>query len=283
VAPPPHRFPFGALLAPTPPVRPASGPAAFVVGVHAGAVHARWIGPDGRERCRALPVAAEPHAFWRGEDAAAIVRGIAAGVPPEMGRLEPAPEPFDGATGRALDTYVLGPLGLGRDRCFVTDVHDAYLMPSAQRAALGRYDALRAASALPPASLPVRPRVLSVGAARARALREAFRASGAPLLVTLGDEPARALLGARAPRLSHDRYGEPERLDLDGRRIVLLRLCHPRHPGRLGSLSPDWELTHVRWVRHIEALGGLAALVPAAEVARAAAGASPSLVPAHAT
>ena len=76
----PHRFPFGIPLRPTPPARPASAPAAFVIGVHAGAVHARWVGPDGRDRCRAIPVAPEPHAFWRGEDAAEIVGAIAASL-----------------------------------------------------------------------------------------------------------------------------------------------------------------------------------------------------------
>lgn len=257
----PHRFPFGTPLRPTPPVRPASAPAGFVIGVHAGAVHARWIGPDGRDRCRAIPVAPEPHAFWRGEDAAGIVGAIAEGVPAEIGRLEPAPEPYDGAIGRALDTYVLGPLRLPRESCLVTDLHDAYLLPAGQRAALARYEAARAGTSLPPARLPLRPRKLEVGGDRARAVRQAFLASGAALLVTLGDEPARAFLG-RAGRLSHDRYGEPELVDVDGRRVVVLRLCHPRHPGRLGSLSPDWELTHVRWVRRVEALGGIDALVP---------------------
>ena len=98
-----QRFPFGTPLRPTPPARPRRATASFVLGVHSGAVHARWIGPDGRERCRALPVAPEPVSFWRGEGASETISAVSASVPPAMGRLEPADAPNNGAMGRALD------------------------------------------------------------------------------------------------------------------------------------------------------------------------------------
>src|SRR5512138_2857672 len=107
-----HRFPFGTPLRRTPAARPPRTAAAFVLGVHSGAVHARWVGPDGRERCRSLPVMSEPVSFWRGDSAAEAIAALGASVPPAMGRLEPADAPYNGAMGRALDDYVLGPLGL---------------------------------------------------------------------------------------------------------------------------------------------------------------------------
>lgn len=81
------RFPFGE---PIRPVRQADGSAkdAFVLGVYASAVHARWVGPEGRVRIGALAVASEPEIFWRGDGAEEIVSRVS--VPPGTGRLVPA-------------------------------------------------------------------------------------------------------------------------------------------------------------------------------------------------
>ena len=46
----------------------------FVLGVYASAVHARWIGPDGRQRIGAVAVASEPEIFWRGDEDEATAR-----------------------------------------------------------------------------------------------------------------------------------------------------------------------------------------------------------------
>ena len=85
----------------------------FVLGVYPGAVQARWLGPDERERVKALAVASEPAPFWRGEDAAAIVAQVA--VPADAGRLVAAESHFNGASGRTLDDLILAPLGLRRN------------------------------------------------------------------------------------------------------------------------------------------------------------------------
>jgi hypothetical protein len=93
-------FPFGE------PVRPVveldrSPRSVFVLGVHSSAVHARWIGPQGRTRVMALAVANEPYPFRKGEGADEIISGI--GASPEAGRLTSAGEQFNGPSGIALE------------------------------------------------------------------------------------------------------------------------------------------------------------------------------------
>src|SRR5438132_12716859 len=58
----------------------------FVLGVYASAVHARWVGADGKEKVKALAVASEPEIFWRGKNAETIVSSIS--IPKELGHLE---------------------------------------------------------------------------------------------------------------------------------------------------------------------------------------------------
>ena len=112
-------FPFGAPLHPV--VQLDRGPKdVFVLGVYSSAVHARWIGPDGRTRIRALAVANEPRIFWTGEGAAEMVARIP--VPPEAGRLEPADPQFNGPSGRALGERILQPLSLDRSRVWCADL-----------------------------------------------------------------------------------------------------------------------------------------------------------------
>lgn len=80
----------------------------FVLGVYASAVHARWVSSDGAELVKALAVASEPHIFWRGDDATAMIQEIR--LPPGAGRLEPAVSMFNGPSGIALDERFLAPL-----------------------------------------------------------------------------------------------------------------------------------------------------------------------------
>jgi len=69
---------------------------AFVLGVYASAVHAKWIGPDGKVLVKALAVASEPTIFWTGGRAEGekIIGGIH--VPDAAGRLVPADDAFNG-------------------------------------------------------------------------------------------------------------------------------------------------------------------------------------------
>jgi hypothetical protein len=65
----------------------------FVLGVYASAVHAKWIGKDGKQKVKALAVASEPEIFWRGEKGEKIIAKIK--FPPELGRLELANKQFN--------------------------------------------------------------------------------------------------------------------------------------------------------------------------------------------
>ena len=58
----------------------------FVLGVYSGAVHARWIAPNGKVLVIALAVASEPHIFWRGDRVEEILTRIP--VPVAAGRLK---------------------------------------------------------------------------------------------------------------------------------------------------------------------------------------------------
>ncbi len=46
---------------------------AFVLGVYASAVHARWLDKKGKQIVSALAVASEPEIFWEGENADQII------------------------------------------------------------------------------------------------------------------------------------------------------------------------------------------------------------------
>lgn len=243
-----YRFPFGLPLEPTPP-QEARNAKAFVVGVYASAVHARWIGPDGKEACKALAVASEPHSFWDGAGADRIIRSMEA--PEEMGRLEPADRKFNGPSGETLREKYLAPLGLDVRDCWVTDLHDRYFLSPGNAKAIERYEQLRTKlrARIPRAVLPPRPSKVTPRPERMMRLREEFGRSGASCVITLGNEPIEPLFGTTAPKLSRASYGEPEELQLFGRPVTVLRLCHPRQAGALGSSSSAWTTTHAEWIR----------------------------------
>lgn len=78
----------------------------FVLGVYASAVHARWIGADGKQKVNALAVASEPYIFLRGDGTKEIIESIQ--IPPGMGRLtEPSAKGLNGHSGRVLDSCIL--------------------------------------------------------------------------------------------------------------------------------------------------------------------------------
>lgn len=77
---------------------------AFVLGVYASAVHARWK-KDGKTICTALAVDSEPRIFWDGniDEAKEIISKIA--IPKEVGTLEPAGEHLNGPSAKVLSHY----------------------------------------------------------------------------------------------------------------------------------------------------------------------------------
>jgi len=244
-------FPFGE------PVRPVmqrdqSPKEVFVLGVYASAVHARWLGDDGKERIKAVAVASEPEIFWKGEDAAEVVGRIP--LPPGAGRLEAASPQHNGPSGRSLDKLFLEPLGVTRDRAWLCDLlPESRCNPSQAKALRREYAPLQ--DRLPAYDWPGVPTVLA-DSTRIAAIVEEFVRSEARVLVTLGDLPLRffaSRFGAH-PTLgaycaTAEEYGTPVPLQVAGRSCELLPLVHPRQASRLGRSSERWAALHEAWVR----------------------------------
>ncbi len=223
----------------------------FVLGVYASAVHARWIGPDGRDAVRALAVASEPYIFWRGEGADALISRIS--IPSAAGRLVPADPQFNGPSGSALDEKFLRPLGLTRDQAWLSDLVPHSCANESQAKAIQRvYLPLAAQHGLPIPSIPSVPEELA-DAPRRAAILEELRESQASVLILLGDQPIRWFLrffDSRWSRLSDfGAYGRLHATKIDGKDWQVLPLVHPRQAGRLGFSSAHWFEEHERWAK----------------------------------
>lgn len=226
----------------------------FVLGVYASAVHARWVGSNGKQKVAALAVASEPSIFWRGDGADRIVSSIR--LPPSLGRLLPAGERFNGPSGRSLDDRFLYPLGISRDDVWLCDIYPyAMVNPHQLEAIRSEYAPLVSKHHLARTSLEVAP-TLSPGKKRIGEIMAELRHSGARTLILLGDLPIQWFLAAfqREYRKLSDfgrgsqDYGLLHPIELDGRKLDVLPLVHPRQASRLGKSSTEWGDVHDQWV-----------------------------------
>jgi uracil-DNA glycosylase len=227
----------------------------FVLGVYASAVHARWIGPDGKDVVQALAVASEPSIFWNGNPAEAerIIGRIR--IPNAVGRLVPANAQLNGPSGRALDRFVLEPLGLKRADAWLCDLVPHSCMNSAQKRAIqGRYMELAGPHNLPTPSVPDVPKELTDAARRDQIMKEVTE-SQARTLILLGDEPIRWFLRhfADCPRrlVGYEPYGLRHKFTIAGREMGVVPLVHPRQAARLGQSSDRWFRTHQVWLNSV--------------------------------
>lgn len=227
----------------------------FVLGVYASAVHARWIGEDGKQKMGAVGVASEPEIFWCGgrESAQAAIARIS--LPSGAGHLVPASERLNGPSGRALDDRFLKPLGLERDGAWLCDLVPHSCMNEKQAAALKRvYDPCRETLGLPAYDWPPLPRELA-GTDRRMQIEQELEDSGANILITLGDMPLKWFTShcgsARALRdygTSPESYGQAQSIEIRGRKLRLLPLVHPRQAARLSGHSAQWADLHDSWM-----------------------------------
>jgi len=226
----------------------------FVLGVYASAVHAQWVNANGKTLIKALAVASEPCIFWRGEHAEEIINNIS--IPPHAGKLLPAEKKFNGPSGIALDEKFLNPLGLERKDAWLCDlVPHSCVNPKQKEALLRAYDPVKAQFHLPEYSVPGLPSQLTDDERRKSILAE-LRESDAGVLVLLGDLPIRWFLKAydgRWSRLSDfgmdaASYGRLHDVNLDGKALKVLPLCHPRQSARLGASSNAWYQYHSDWI-----------------------------------
>jgi len=227
----------------------------FVLGVYASAVHAKWVGADGKQKVAALAVASEPGIFWKGNQASKIISSIQ--IPPSLGTLTPAGSRFNGPSGQSLDDCFLKPLGIDRTDVWLCDIYPyAMVNPNQLRAIRERYARLASKYRLPEASLepaPTRP----PGEARIRQIAAELRQSGARTLILLGDRPIQWFLQAfqdEYKRLSDfgtapAKYGLLHQFELGGHKLNVLPLVHPRQASRLGRSSATWGRVHDQWIQ----------------------------------
>jgi uracil-DNA glycosylase len=247
-------FPFGQPVLPIA-QRDRTKKRIFVLGVYASAIHARWVGADGRQKIGAIAVASEPEIFWRGS--LGIAQQIIATIklPAGAGRLTPASMQLNGPSGKALDELFLQPLGLSRCDAWLCDLVPRSCRNAKQALALQReFDPVRESLGLTAYDWPPLPRELADSNRRADIERE-FLDSGAEILITLGDQPLKWFMrhyGTAAELSAYGQtaalYGRPHPMTVAGRRLCLLPLVHPRQAARLGSHSAAWASLHDAWV-----------------------------------
>jgi len=225
---------------------------AFLLGVYASAVHARWINIEGKTIVNALAVASEPTIFWRGENAEAIVEKVR--IPEALGKLIPARQEFNGPSGLALDSLILNPLDLARSEVWLCDlVPHSCVNPSQAKAIERAYSPIASKLGLPEPSVPRLPNPLTDENRRNEILNE-IKESEARTLILLGDLPIRWFLSFfdhRWSKLSDFglSYGRLHHICLEGKEINILPIAHPRQIARLGQSSFHWYDTHAAWVK----------------------------------
>ncbi len=250
-----YYFPFGSPLKKVE-QKDRSPKKVFVLGVYASAVHAKWIGADGKQKVAALAVASEPEIFWTGKNAEAIIRSI--NIPAELGRLVPANSNLNGPSGRSLDEQFLKPLGFTREDVWLCDLLPESRKNEGQAKAIKKHytEEIMHAYDLTPANIPdFMKKELDSTERRAEILNE-LEQSQADTIVLLGDEPIRWFLNFfdnRYRKLSDfggtpDTYGKEHLVDIGGKFYKVIPLCHPRNASRLGSSSKLWGELHDNWV-----------------------------------
>ena len=226
----------------------------FILGVYASAVHARWRDAQGMEIVRALAVASEPYIFWCGDGVEDILSNI--DVPLRAGRLEPAARNLNGPSGRSIDEDYLKPLGLKRSDTWLCDIIPYSCMNRGQANAVeSRYEPRAKQFSLPPVAWPTVPRKL-VNPARPREVAAELQESNAEIVITLGDLPlkwfgrafgSQPVLGAYGKDAQH--YGRLHDIEINGRRLKLLPLVHPRQAAGLGGHNSEWRVLHTTWIK----------------------------------
>lgn len=232
---------------------------AFVLGVYASAVHARWVDKNRKQKVAALAVASEPEIFWRGDTPESIISKIK--VPEQLGKLiVPTDKRLNGPSGRALDDYFLKPLGLTRETVWLCDLLPESRVNEKQKSALKKFYTPEIVKeyGLTPASVPdFNEKELDSPLRRQEILGE-LEASQAETLILLGDLPINWFLRFHDKRFtklskfgdSPDTYGHGHEITINGKKYNVIPLCHPRQAGRLGSANAKWGKLHDEWVKN---------------------------------
>lgn len=255
-----YYFPFGQELIKVE-QKDRSSKKVFVLGVYASAVHAKWIGKDGKEKVKALAVASEPEIFWTGENADEIISKIM--IPEQLGRLTtPMNKDFNGPSGRALDEKFLKPLGLSREETWLCDLLPMSRVNNGQRKAITKHytdDIIRQHN-LSFANIPdfTKSELRIKSKERREGILHEFEESKAETLILLGDLPIKFFLhfyDERFTRLSQfgeleSSYGKIHKLRINEKTYKVIPLCHPRQASRLGKSNMKWGHLHDNWINN---------------------------------
>ena len=248
-----YYFPFGEAVHPL--VQEDRSPKkAFVLGVYASAVHARWK-KDGKVVCPALAVASEPRIFWDGnpQEASEIIGRIH--IPEELGTLEPAGNHLNGPSAKVLDDHILAPLGWMREDAWLCDLlPETRLNPGQLRVIEKEYNPKISRYGLNAVTVPKRP-TLFCDKSRSEEIVLELEESQAKLLILLGDIPIRQFINRVADvkfktlqeYVDLYGYGRCSQVAINGKEYRLLPLAHPRQIGALGAHSEKWHRLHEEW------------------------------------
>ena len=251
-----YYFPFGQKLHKV--VQEDTSPKnVFILGVYGSAVHAKWEN-NGKTICKALAVASEPHIFWDGneEEAKKIIESIK--IPPELGKLELA-KSFNGPSGRILDENILAPLNFSRNDVWLCDcLPHALLNQSQYKVILQKYNPLIEKYGLNPVTIPKKTSIFC-DENRIQEITDELMKSDAKLLITLGNIPIEQYLKEVSDFSFSDLstyvdsrgYGTITETIINGKKIKILPLTHPRQIGGLGTHSQLWRSRHKEWENKI--------------------------------
>lgn len=186
---PVYQFPFGQILTKVE-QRDKTPKKAFVLGVYASAVHARWVDKNGKQKVSALAVASEPSIFWTGDNAGEVISSIE--VPEQLGKLTvPTDKRLNGPSVRALDNLFLQPLHLSRQDTWLCDLLPQSRVNEQQRKALDNHynDTVCEQYKLPKATVPNFNKAELNSQSRREEILKELDASQAETLILLGDLP----------------------------------------------------------------------------------------------
>jgi len=226
----------------------------FVLGVYASAVHAKWIGVDGKIKVHALAVASEPCIFWKGDHAQQIIDKIK--ILSKFGKLVPAEKRFNGPSGKVLDVSYLLPLGYDREDAWLCDLLPYSRINSNQQKAINtHYNPLLKDSDLPKCTIPPYTE-------RVDEIVAELEQSQADTIILLGDPPIKHFLSyfSKFKKLSdfganQEEYGNEHPIIIKGKTYHVIPLVHPRQAGNLGRNSQVWSDLHRRWVINKKGVG----------------------------
>jgi hypothetical protein len=230
---------------------------AFVLGVYASAVHARWIDDRGNQKVAALAVASEPEIFWTGVNAEEIISKIK--IPEPLGQLTvPTVKSLNGPSGRALDKLYLTPLGLDRASTWLCDLLPESRVNEQQRKAIitNYSDEIVTKYGLKPSTIPDFKKSDLNSSQRRDEILEELEVSQADTLILLGDLPIYWFLRFYDKRFSKltnfgeldETYGREHKITINQKHYNVIPLCHPRQAERLGNSNSKWGNLHDNWI-----------------------------------